>query len=189
MRDLYLGFLPWVVYALVERAQPSSPREAVVWAVVVAVGVVAYRFSRERGAKLLDWWSLVFFLALGLVVFLVSDSVASDIGRYGQAIAHAGLVVLAFGSVAIGVPFTEPYARAQTPPEVWDTSAFKRINAVVSAVWGLAFLVGGISATVAAANPSTRPGLLRIIIPIGALVAAFEFTKVYPDRVQRRLGD
>jgi hypothetical protein len=59
---------------------------------------------------------------------------------------------------------------------VWYTPEFRRVNRLISAVWGLAFLVG-IFSLIAAAATGDRPILLRLIIPIGALYGAFHFTQ------------
>jgi hypothetical protein len=75
-----------------------------------------------------------------------------------------------------GHPFTESYARLTTPKEVWHTPEFRRVNRLISAAWGLAFLVGTLS-LVAAAATGDRQILLRWIIPIGALYGAFHFTQ------------
>ena len=59
---------------------------------------------------------------------------------------------------------------------MWHTPEFRRVNRLISAVWGLAFLVGTFS-LVAAAATGDRQILLRWIIPIGALYGAFHFTQ------------
>ena len=61
--------------------------------------------------------------------------------RYAQAGSHATLTALVFASILLGHPFTESYARETTPREFWNTAEFHQTNRVISAVWGLAFLV------------------------------------------------
>ncbi len=96
--------------------------------------------------------------------------------RYAQAGAHAFLTLIVLGSVAIGRPFTEPYARESTPQSVWDTPHFHAVNRKISAVWGLAFLVGTVSLIVAG-SVTDRQFLLRVVIPFGALAWAYSFTQ------------
>ena len=80
------------------------------------------------------------------------------------------------GSVAIGHPFTESYARETTPKELWSTPQFRAVNRQISLVWGLAFLVGTISLIVAG-SVNGRTFLLRLLIPFGALAWAYSYTQ------------
>ena len=96
--------------------------------------------------------------------------------RYAQAGAHAFLTLIVLGSVVIGHPFTESYARESTPKEIWGTPQFRAVNRTISLVWGLAFLVGTISLIVAG-SVTGRPFLLRILIPFGALAWAYSYTQ------------
>ena len=77
------------------------------------------------------------------------------------------LTVVVFGSILIGHPFTESYARHTAPAAVWHTRQFHAINQRISAVWGLAFLAGTISLLIAGST-GDRQVLLRVIVPFGA---------------------
>jgi hypothetical protein len=81
-----------------------------------------------------------------------------------------------FGSVLINRPFTEGYAREQAPKEIWNSPAFRAFNRKISAVWGLAFLLGTL-ALVLAGSTDSRQILLRVIVPFGALAAAFTYSQ------------
>src|ERR1019366_3638412 len=96
--------------------------------------------------------------------------------RYAQAGSHTALTLIVFGSILIGHPFTESYAREKTPAALWDTPEFHAINRRISAVWGLAFLAGTIS-RIAAGSTGDRQVLLRIIVPFGALYLAYQYTQ------------
>ena len=116
------------------------------------------------------------FLVLGAITLAVSSAYYAELAKYAQAGAHAALILIVFGSIVFGHPFTESYARLTTPKEVWHTPEVRRVNRLISAAWGLAFLVGTIS-LVAAAATGDRQILLRWIIPIDALYGAFHFTQ------------
>ncbi len=90
--------------------------------------------------------------------------------------AHGSLTLIVFGSILIGKPFTEPYAREQAPEHVWKTARFHELNRRISAVWGLAFLVGTIS-LVAAGSQNSRQFTLRLVVPFGALLLALLYTQ------------
>jgi hypothetical protein len=79
------------------------------------------------------------------------------------------------GSILIGHPFTESYAREKTPAALWHTREFHAVNRRISAVWGLAFLAGTISLIIAG-SVDYRHVLLRILIPFGALYLAYKYT-------------
>jgi hypothetical protein len=74
--------------------------------------------------------------------------------------------VIVFVSVLINRPFTEAYAKEQTPKEIWNSPAFRAFNRKISAVWGLALLVGTLSLILAGSTDS-RQVLLRVIVPFG----------------------
>ena len=97
-------------------------------------------------------------------------------GRYAQAVAHGSLTLIVFGSILIGRPFTELYAREQAPERVWKTAAFHDLNRRLSAVWGLAFLVGTISLIIAGSQDS-RQFVLRLVVPFGALLLALMYSQ------------
>jgi hypothetical protein len=118
----------------------------------------------------------VYFTGIGLALEIVHPTSVLYWSRYAQAGAHAFLTLIVLGSVAIGHPFTESYARESTPKEVWGTPGFRAINRTISLVWGLAFLVGTVSLIVAG-SVTGRPFLLRILIPFGALAWAYSYTQ------------
>ena len=82
---------------------------------------------------------------------------------------YIALTLLIFGSILVGRPFTESYARQTTPEPVWRTSRFHSLNRQISAIWGLAFTVGTVS-LIAAGSVGSRQVLLRIIVPFGPLL-------------------
>ncbi len=95
--------------------------------------------------------------------------------------------MIAFGSMAVGMPFTLQYAREQVDPTLWQTRAFVRTNYVIMAVWGLAFLVAALAGgygDLVLRNPNNI--WTGWIIQILAIVAALRFTGWYPEVVRAR---
>lgn len=173
MGDLIWSFAPWVVYWLAARA--TSYGEAIAWALGAAV-IVVVRALIRRHVHLLDVASGVYFVALGVVAVVTDPGDLGSLPKYTQAGSHAALTVIVFLTILIGRPFTESYARESTPKQYWSTPEFHQTNRVISAVWGLAFLLGTVSLIIAGAVDNHQV-LWRFIIPIGALYAAFEFTQ------------
>jgi len=97
-------------------------------------------------------------------------------------------MLMVFGSILVGHPFTEAYAKDTVPESVWHTDRFRSLNRQISAVWGLAFLVGTIS-LIAAGSVDSRQVLLRVIVPFGSLYYAYMFTQKQTKGVQESPTD
>jgi hypothetical protein len=173
MGDLIWSFSPWLLFLLATRF--TSLSGAIALGLVAALVVAARAIGHHR-LHLLDVASVLYFTGLGLALEIIQPTSVTYWSRYAQAGAHAFLTLIVLGSVAIGRPFTESYAKETVPKEVWGTPQFRAVNRTISLVWGLAFLVGTISLIVAG-SVSGRPFLLRILIPFGALAWAYSYTQ------------
>jgi hypothetical protein len=182
MTDLIWSFAPWMVFLLANRV--TSFYGAIV-AAVIAAGIVLVRAIGRRRLHLLDLASMGYFLALGAVLVAVQPGHLDFWARYAQAGSHTALTVIVFASVLIGHPFTESYARQSTPKAVWHRAEFHAINRRISAVWGLAFLVGTVSLFIAG-SVDYRQVLLRVVIPFGSLAFAYKYTQ--SQQGQRRVA-
>ena len=180
MTDLIWSFAPWLAFLL--GARVTSLYGAVAAGVAVAA-VVAIRAVARRRLHLLDVAGLCYFVALGAVLVAIDPGHLDFWSRYAQAGSHIALTVIVFGSILVGHPFTESYARHTTPAAVWHTSTFHAINKRISAVWGLAFLAGTISLLVAGST-GDRQVLLRVIVPFGALYMAYRYTQKQISQAQ-----
>jgi hypothetical protein len=173
MGDLIWSFSPWVLFLLATRV--TSLSGAIALGLVAALVVAARAIGHHR-LHLLDVASVLYFTGLGLALEIIHPVSVTYWSRYAQAGAHAFLTLIVLGSVVIGRPFTESYARDTTPKELWGTPQFRAVNRQISLVWGLAFLVGTISLIIAG-SVSNRTFLLRILIPFGALAYAYTYTQ------------
>ena len=173
MTELIWSFAPWLAFLL--GARFGSLYVAVAVGVIFAV-VVTGRAGWRRRLHLLDVASLCYFLILGAVLMTVHPGHLDFWSRYAQAGSHTALTVIVFASILAGHPFTESYARERTPATIWRTPEFHAVNRRISAVWGLAFLIGTIS-LIAAGSVADRQVLLRVLVPFGALFAAYRYTQ------------
>jgi hypothetical protein len=180
MTDLIWSFSPWLAFLLGTRV--TSLYGAVVVG-VVAAAIVAVRAVGRRRLHLLDAAGLCYFLALGAVLVIVHPGHLEFWSRYAQAGSHVALTLIVFGSILIGHPFTESYARRTAPAAVWHTRQFRATNQRISAVWGLAFLVGTVSLLIAG-SVGDRQVLLRVIVPFGALYLAYRYTQKQTRQAQ-----
>ena len=173
MTDLIWSFSPWMTFLFATRFTN-------LWGGLAAGGLVALivfgRAVSGQKVHLLDGASLAYFGVLAAALALIQPGDLDTWGRYAQAGSHGLLTVLVFGSVLIGRPFTESYAREKTATAAWHTPGFHAFNRDISLVWGLAFLVGTVSLVLAGAIDHAQM-VLRMVVPFGALLYAFKYTQ------------
>ena len=172
MSELIWSFAPWLLFIMAVRVTNVYVAAGVAG---VAAIVVLVRAATRGKAHLFDVVGVVYFIGLLTLLAILHPSDITTWGRFAQAVAHGSLTVIVFGSVLIGHPFTESYAREKAPPEVWKTPHFHALNRKISLIWGLAFVVGTLSLVFAGATDS-RQVLLRVIVPFGALGYAYTVT-------------
>ena len=171
MRNLVWSFAPWCVFLIVARL---ASLELAIGAGVLAAIIVLGRAVVEDRVHLLDVAGVVYFFGLGAAI-LVNPLAVEAWSQYAQLGSHVLLTLLVFGSIVIGHPFTEAYARETTPRALWTTPEFHVVNRRISAVWGLAFLAGSLSLW-AATSIESRPVLLHVLVPFGVLYLAYRYT-------------
>jgi hypothetical protein len=176
------GFIPWIVFGVLSTFDWR-------WAAVAALAAGVFLLWRDRrsgvaaDALILDVSTVVYFTALGVLAFAAPHS---PLERYDGALSFGWLALTAWGSLAVGHPFTLGIARRQTPREYWDLPEFVRINVVITVAWAVAFtltraaLVGCVAAHV--------PTAIEIAVHVVGLAAPAAFTAIYPARAQARLA-
>ncbi|MGY4961913.1 hypothetical protein [Streptomyces sp. 900105245] len=183
-----VGMSPWIVFSLV--VGPGRFEIAVALALACTVVLVAAGRLLNRGSswKILEVSDLVFFAGLAVVGALAGQGTLRWLETYAGEVSNIALVVIAFGSMAVGMPFTLQYAREQVDPAHWHTPEFLRTNHVITGVWGLAFLVAAVSGAygdIVLHDPNDL--WTGWIIQILAIVAAIRFTDWYPKVVRARV--
>ncbi|MEV7414755.1 hypothetical protein [Streptomyces sp. NPDC089919] len=182
-----VGMAPWIIFGILSG--PGRFELSVGIALAVAVALVAAGRWAHPGTswKLLEVADLVFFTGLAIIGAVADAGTLRWLETYSGEISNLALVAIAFGSMAIGRPFTLAYAREQSDPSLWDSPQFLRANQVITGVWGLAFLVGavlgGYGDLVLREPDNLWTGW---IIPVLALVAAVRFTLWYPQTLRAR---
>ncbi|MGW1891589.1 hypothetical protein ACWCP6_15225 [Streptomyces sp. NPDC002004] len=181
-RNVFFDFVPWILFDVV--AGPSTWMLAALVALAASV-VLIVPDLRRHGPKLLDVVGIVFFGVLCVLGLVLDRHDLIWLETYAQVISNGVIAVAALGSLAF-VPFTEQYAREQTPPEIWNTPAFKRTNRLLTTLWGTVFLVTAILGLVAL-HVSGGTDWYNWIIPIGLLLIAVKVTAWYPEYVRRKV--
>jgi hypothetical protein len=179
----FRGFVPWIIFWVV--AGPSSWEYASGGALLAALILLIP--TPDRGSvKLLDLASVAFFGALTIAGLVLDRDQLQWLEDYSQAISSGALAVVVLGSLAY-VPFTEQYAREQAPREVWQSPLFKRVNRMLTLVWGLVFALSAVLGVIAQ-EVDSGTDWLNWILPIALIVGAFKFTAWYPDHARASAG-
>lgn len=179
--NLLAGFAPFIAFALVDRL--VGPVTAIGAAALIALIRVLYDgLVLRRVPKLLDTGTAFLFVAM--VAFWLVEHPAWTVWNV-RLVADMGLLLLVVWSIAIGRPFTLPYAREHVDAALWDAPSFAVTNRVISEVWALALLVVVIAdALMATTHADRRIGVGLIV---AAVLAAMKFTQWYPRRRRRVL--
>ncbi len=172
-----VGFAPWIIFWIVASG-PSNWLFGAIAAAIAAI-ILAVPDMYRRRPKILDYGTITFFVALIVAGITLSAKDGDWLDRYSNPISTGVLAVIALGSLLF-VPFTEQYARETTPREYWDTPLFKKINRVLTFMWGMVFVISAVCGLIAIWAPSTRDWT-SWVIPIVLLVGAIKFTSRYPD--------
>ena len=188
-----LGFLPWIAFSIIAQRLAVN---GVAWSATIAVAMTVVALlsaQRKHGPMFLNLVSLALFGLIAVVGFTGGAAVDQWLFEWGRPLVGVvlGLVVLATAPVR---PFTEEYARQSVPRQYWGSPTFRKINKVLSAVWGAAILAIGLAGVVVAALDAHAVDatehnmvdlVLNWVVPIVAIWAAMKITATYPDRVNR----
>ncbi len=149
---------PFVVFwALLDLA---SPRTAIAAGLVLALAGGAWRWQR-REIKSLEIGGLAIFLGLGL-----ADLIAPQwTGAQAVSLSFAGLGLVCLVTVALRRPWTADYSRAAFA-EAAESPIFQTVDMVLSALWGVLFLLLALARTLQAGVLLTAT-----IVVIGALIS------------------
>ncbi len=171
----FISALPWILYLALPWL--GYPNVGVVAALVAGLFPTLLAKARGHSVKLVDWTMLVFFVVAALATIPGGRS-AALFTRYNYVIVWVLFSAMAWITIAAGAPFTIQFARESTPREAWNTPLFKRVNLVISTMWGSAFTTNLIVSMMALQLPNAAT-ILQIGVPIATIVGAIMFTKRY----------
>ena len=181
MKDLLkilLGFLPWILFGIM--AGPPLTRLEIALAVALAA-TLALGVKQLRKGFFLTWGSLLFFLvSFILVAFLKNLWVVENMDLLARAI----LVVIAWGSIIAGQPFTSQYARESVPEAYWHTPEFIHTGYFISIVWGIIFLLA-LGASLFRPYLDQMSSWLYPLLATGTMFLGIIFTQWYVHRVRK----
>ncbi|GLY39100.1 hypothetical protein Amsp01_051240 [Amycolatopsis sp. NBRC 101858] len=176
------SFLPWIAFAVVATQFDWRWSGLTGLVISAALLVLARREGRQNDALIIEWSALAFFALLTATAFAFP---ASPLKTYTGALTDAWLALTAWGSLAIGKPFTLGIARTMTPPELWGNPVFKRVNVVITLVWAASFTVTGL-AGIALLNFAPHATAALITLKVLGFAVPVAFTIRYPRIVRAR---
>lgn len=168
------SFAPWIIYAIVATELDWRPSALIGLAIAAALVI----WERSTGAALdsmvIELSAIAYFALVAVLAFITPDSpLRGDL----LALSSAWLAVTAWGSLAIGRPFTLGIARRMVEPEHWDNPVFRRTNVIITAVWAASFTVEGIAVAIVTAYAP------HVVAPVVVLrIAAFTVPAVFTIR-------
>jgi hypothetical protein len=158
----------------------------------VLVSIVVVAATARGGIKELPAAQGVLLALIG-ILGIVDPRADLVLVHYGPAIVSLTLGVFIVAT-ARSAPFTAQFARATVPPELWHNPHFLAINTRMSAAWGIAIFVAGLSHVVAAqvgvegAALALKIGLNQVV-PVLALLGAAAYTKRAAAAARQRAVD
>jgi hypothetical protein len=169
-REISLGALPWVIFAVVGR----NAGQGTAWASACALLTIVV-----VGLPMLRWRSVRVWQASGFAIFSVllvwgliaGDERANFINQYGRALAFGGLALTALISL-FNVAFTEEYTRDAVRPKYWHTPRFHAVNRFITTAIMIGFTLISVSFVVAQLlDPPVANTVFNWVVPIVLAVA------------------
>jgi hypothetical protein len=134
----YAALLPWAVFAVVDRAHGGGPLWAAIAALITATTLLLTRSRGERTTpNVIVLGAICWFGALA-VTGALHRSDTGFLAHDGRALSAAAFALIAFGSLA-RTPAVEHYTRPHVRSRRWGDPAFRRVNVLITVIWGATF--------------------------------------------------
>lgn len=188
---------PLAAVALIAAGQAAGQNPQVLRPLSLAMLVLAawgLYIARKHGDASPIHWAMGFFVALYCAgQWLWPAGLGEILGAQANAALYLILLLTALLPPLVGrPPFTTFFAKRQTPPQVWQTVIFRRINLRLNWFWAVLFaLCLLLSLAPSLLGFSWLPAVLaaQVGLPLALLFGVgAPITKWYPGHYQRRLG-
>jgi hypothetical protein len=151
---VYIRFLPWVVFCLVDRKGGLNIQWAA-WS-ALATGLVIFCVQGRRRQNDLSLAGILFVFAALLIAHAVSGpATAAFLETHGRALVSAGVGLVLLVSVLSGRPACDAAARRAVPP--WASRTFEFRHLVRRTVLGWAAAMFCLAGLFAASSATTSP--------------------------------
>ena len=177
----YAALLPWIVFAVVDRARGGSPMWAGIGALITALTLLLTSSrDRRRFGNIIVLGGVVWFAGLA-VAGALHGSDTGFIADNGRALSAAGFALIAFGSLAF-TPALEYYTRPHVRSSSWDDPAFNRVNVQITLIWAATFTAIALSHFVAFAFRTPEAfTVFNWVLPIALAAVAAHRSRICWD--------
>jgi hypothetical protein len=173
-----VGFAPFAAFALIEKLAGIMP--GLIAGFAVSLALVLWEGVRHHAFNMLEVGSGVIFG--GLVLIALRDHPSWPIWQV-RLYVDGGLAIVIFAGIILGYPFTLQHARANAWVDVANSPDFWRHNALLSGVWGAAFV--GLASVdfymITVPGAPDRRGIIATLIILGA---AAKFTQSHVKKIR-----
>ncbi len=180
MLQTLFGFLPWIIFWIFS-GMDNWP-VAILGALLSATAIVTWRRLKKHNFKTMEVVTLGYFAVHAAVsLVLINDFLI----HYGPIANNLVLAGMAWGSLARKSPFTYEYSKEDWPEEVWSDPLFFRTNAIITAAWGVIFLINTGLGAITIFKPE-----LNLLLNVGAgftlIALGLVFSAKFPDWFTKR---
>jgi hypothetical protein len=174
---LVIGFVPLVLFTFLDGRIPVADAAAVGAVAALVVAAVTAR----RGVPVLPIVQVVTLAVLAVIAVTGGSATQDFLTTYGRGLASlvlAGFMLL----TAPFAPFTAAIARAGVPRAAWHSPRFIALNRRISAAWGVAVLVLGLTHLATATMGSSLRPFQAFLLQWGPAVVVVIFALRYTRR-------
>jgi all-trans-retinol 13,14-reductase len=178
MFQVFLGFAPWIIYWIFSGSKLWSL--AILGGLFVATILVTWRWLKQRDVKAMEAVTLGYFLIHAIVTLGFNLLFFKN---YAPILSNLTLASMAWGTLITRSPFTYQYARESWPREMWKSPIFLATNQIITAVWGVIFLVNAGLGALSLSLPNIGILLNAVIANIlvaGGIAFSLLFPKWFP---------
>ena len=164
LNDIFSNFIPWIFYFFLAK---NSPKFAITVAVITAIFIEYKTLSKKFVLSIVN---LIFFTALFVTKVLNNND---WLLQHSGFILNALLASIAWGSFILKKPFTLQYAKMRVDQSKWQHPLFWRINYLLTATWGVIFLINCVMNLLFAS-------FVNEILSNGLIVLGIAFSAFFP---------
>ena len=169
------GFIPWILFLFLSGNTLVSLERSII---ICLLASVIFSFKELRKGFILQWGTILFFVACTITVNLMSlVFVAKNMGI----ISNGFLTCIIWVTIFTGKPFTLQYAKADLPKERWDDPDLVRSCRFIAIVWAILLTFSTLIACFRILNPTLYPGWVYFDISIASILGGSIFTILYKN--------
>lgn len=173
LKEIIKSFLPWILFfVLADYTQQID-----IAIIVAAITSIVLEYKGLRKGFILSWGTLIFFIFMFIAVVILNNQ---WISKHSWIFSNGTLALIVWASILIRKPFTIQYAKEQVSEDKWNHPIFITVNYLLTAVWGLIFLIGITIQLIKIYNPQLN-GLTYEIITYLPSIFGIWFTTWFPD--------